>query len=296
MKKLMLLLPFIFLIGILFVNATIDCNITNPSTNSIINTGTQLNITYNASTSGNTANVTVALFAKSIAQSQNTSFYALIFNQSNISNRLHVNITFPSTNPVLGDASDYSFFATCYENATAAGATADQVTNSSIISSVQLDRTSPSVATGITFTNPVGASGTITASITRGNTNRCFLRFGGPSVSRTAMTLSGSTCTFTVTSNNPPNSDYSTFVETDDNSNSTLSAVQYITIRGTKSDGGGLFGGTLVTTGDSSSSGQSAIGGSSSNPFLPNQGFKFDEKTGAVIIIALLAYLYFKKK
>lgn len=289
MKKPMYILAVLlaFLLMAVSAHATIGCNITNPSSGSVINVGTQLNITYNASVAGSTANVTVALFAKS-SQSLNTTF-TRVFNQSNISNLLHVNITFPSNATVqLGDAADYSFFATCYENATAAGASADQVTNSSIITNVQVDRSSPTAPSAITFTNPVSADQTITTTISRSNTNRCFIRFGG--ASNTPMTLSGSTCTFTVQSDSPPNSDYQAFLVTDDNSNSTLSTIQYITVRASTSDGGGGFNGGIITV-PSNSNSQSVLGGTSSNPFAP----KKKDNTG-LIVITILMVLYLANK
>lgn len=290
MKKLILLLPLVFLLGIIFVSAIDDCNLTAPnSTNNVIRSGFMFNVTHNQTGDGTENNITVVIQAKS-ASTLNTS-YSVVINETNATNLRHLNVSLQGKF-VLGDSNDYVFRALCFWNGTGEGSK-----TSAEVSGVTLDRSKPQVATSITFTNPVKDTQTITATIDRNTTNKCFIKFGGHTVERRAMTLSGTTCTYTVGKNNPPNSDYDTYINTDDNTNTTDSGIQYVSIKAVSSDGGGLFGGSTFVTEGGDSSGQSVFGGgTSSNPFLPNQGFKLDDKTGALLIIGLLVFLYIKNK
>ena len=238
MKKLFLILP-LFLLSLFFVNAAgIDCNLSVPST---LGNLSVFNVTYNASIT--THNVSAFVEGRS-ATTRNSSF-SFIANNTNTSNRFHVNVTLQNE-VIAEDSDDWEFRATCYLNASGSETS---VTTSSTISNRLLDRHKPAPPTAITFTNPLEVDNTITATINRNLANRCFIRFGSPSTPRNAMTLSGSTCTFTVGRDNPINSDYQTFIEADDRTNSTLSNVQSVTIRAVSSDGGGLFGGGTITTG-----------------------------------------------
>ncbi len=273
MKKLMFLIPFIFLLSIFFVNA--DCNLTSTS----IGNRTALNVSINTSGGDNILSATASFWATS-ASTRNSS--ELIGNVSNTSNRLHVNYTFPDS-MILEDSNDYTVWATCYLNSSQATIDNVKVENSTILTSVLFDRTKPAVPTGITYTNPVKDGNTIKATINLELANRCWIRFGGQNTERKAMTLSGSTCTFTAGVNNPPNSDYQAYISADDRTNETLSSVQNVIIRAVQSDGGGLFGDTLVSQTDSFGKGK--------QPFS-----KFDNKSIAVILILILLFLYFKNK
>ncbi len=285
MKKIISIL-LMFLMSLLlanFANAAFSCNVSSQQS---INEGT--NISIAVSTGMGTAYYG-EIYMYSAGQTQNTSTTTLIANVTN-STLSTLNFTMPSFDAlILQDGSDYTVGVIVWNGTdTTKGQSDANRTGCTNISSRTLDRTKPSVPTSIVFTNPLKDTNTITATINRSAANRCFVRFGGPSVERRAMTLSGSTCTFTVGQNNPPNSDYQAYVEADDRTNATLSVIQYITIRAVQSDGGGLFGGTLVTTQDQN--GQSALGGSS-NPFAPKKN-----NTQTIIIIAIIVYFVFLRK
>ena len=157
---------------------------------------------------------------------------------------------------------------------------------------VIVDQNNPVAPTAVTFSNPVEADETITATIDRDNANRCFIRFGSQGAPRNAMTLSGTTCTFTVTANNPPNSAYQAFVTADDNGADAeaLSTAQNIEITATKNDGGGLFGAGATLTMPKDNSIQSALG-LSKNPFSPKQ-----KQNALLIVIVIIAIILMRKK
>lgn len=247
MKKAIFLLPLMFILSLFLVNAAIDCNLTMPST---VGIGTVLNASFNTSEDGSTRNVTVAFEARSTSQTQNSTF-SVIANVTNGSQK-YANQTWLSTFDVQ-EGNDYTFRATCYLNGSGTADAAQFVTVSSSVTNVRVDYRATAAPTAITFSNPVGATQRITATIDRANANRCFIQFGGPGVERRAMTLSGSTCTFTVQANSPPDSDYQTFVIADDRTNSTSAARVDVTIRAAgsaqsalllkkKPQQGGLFG------------------------------------------------------
>ena len=289
MKKITLILPLMFLMSLLFAsfaNAAFGCNVSSQTS---INQGT--NISIAVSTGMGTAYY-AEIYMYSAGQTQNTSTTALIANVTN-STLSALNFTMPSFNTlILQDGSDYTIGAIVWNGTDNTKGQSDaNRTGCTNVTSRNLDRTKPSVPNSIVFTNPVKDTNTITATINRSDSNRCFVRFGGPSTSRFAMTLSGSTCTFTVGQNNPPNSDYETYVEADDQTNATLSALQYVTIRAVASDGGGLFGGATLQL-PPGQTGQSLIGGTT-NPFAPKK-----DNTGTIVVVLIVAYLIFggKKK
>ena len=291
MNKKLLLIPLFFIFSLFFVNAGIDCNLSIPNTNRIGN-NTILNITFNVSADGSTGNMTVDVQAQS-ASTRNSTYANIDLNGTgNTSQLRHFNITFRNA-IVLEDSNDYSFRAFCYMNNTQAFGTNEYGGVSSAVADVLVDRHRPAPVAAITFTNPVKTDNTITATLNRELANRCWIRFGGPLVPRRAMTLSGSTCTFTVGRDNPPNSDYPAFIESDDRTNVTLSTQQSITILGSTSDGGGILSGATIEI-PQSKGGQSILKGQQSNPFAP----KKQDKDNWVIwaVGAFLVFLYFKGK
>src|SRR3990167_4377241 len=110
MKKAFLILPFVFLLSLLAVNAGIDCNLSMPTT---VGVGTVLNASFNTSMDGSTRNVTVLFEARSTAQTQNST-YSVIANVTNMSQR-YANATWLAAFDVQ-EGNDYSFRATCYLN------------------------------------------------------------------------------------------------------------------------------------------------------------------------------------
>ena len=275
MKKEKSILLFLALMIVLSLGVGAVNTATINTGNRIDGKQTDFNITFiGVADSTTLVNCSLSMISSSTANSS----VGLLFNLSNasatIGNGSTINYTL-AVGDILEDARDYTATATCWNSST--------IPFTATASNLLVDRGTPSPATAVTFTNPIATDGTITATVIGANTTACFIRFGGTSVERRAMTLSGSTCTFTVGMNSPPNSDYQTFIEASDGTNTSLSTAQNVIIRAVTSDGGGLFGGTLVTT-----SGQS-VGG---NPFLP----KKNDKLGLGFVLIIIGYLYYKNK
>ena len=288
MKK-TIILPIIFLFGLLFfVNAGIDCNFTSPT---YITNGTVLNVSYNTTGMTSIINITVAFEAKS-ASTRNSS-YSLIGNVTNTSNQRHVNFTMPSSTAVLEDSNDYVVRASCILNAS--GATSHNGVSSES-SAVILDRTNPAPPTGITFTNPVTDTKTITATINLELANACIIKFGG---NRISMTRSSTTCTYTAQrgKSSPADGDYQFSVIASDGTNETASGEQSVTIDADQNGDGGWLGGGLQYTPSANQGLQGALGGGSSNPFAPKPtGLKSIPPIGWVIIAIVAVMLFGNQK
>lgn len=239
-KQVSILVLFIMIMvaASMYTYAAIDCNLTVPT---VVGNLSQINVSVN--TTG-TVTTSAAFFAYS-SLTRNSSTATMLANVTNSSRTLAVNLTF-GNNIILEDSNDYSVYAICYNNGTGTNGALESTT-SATTTGITFDRTKPTPPTAITFTNPVKSGDTITATIDRANANRCYIQFGGTNTPLLAMTLSGSTCTYTVSSNNPPNSAYNTFFVANDRTNSTTSSLNYVTVQSTTS-GGGTLSGTL--TGD----------------------------------------------
>jgi len=274
-----------FLLSLFYVNASIDCNLTVPTS---IGNLSVLNATFNTSADGSTGNVSVFFEGRS-ASVRNSSF-SFVANITNTSNLRHVNLTLPNS-AILEDSDDWEFRATCYANASSSTITiAENVATSSTITGRLLDRTDPSSPTSITFTNPVKVDDTITATITRDTANRCYIRFGSSNAPRKAMTLSGSTCTYTVSRENPPNGAYAVFIEADDRTNSTPTNQQNVEILSATSDGGGILSGAQIQL--PQSTGIQGAFGASTNPFLAKANNMLSSNPIVVILVlGLLIYI-----
>src|SRR3990167_3138370 len=257
-------------------------------------------LTLNTATWTEGAVVNISTKSSNYASLVNMSYITLRYSASNTRNSTSLNlINITNTTATNFDLGYANFTVTLAQQllddtnlgsvtgvSTGVGA-ADAVALSA--TTVTVDLSNPTAPTAVTFSNPVEADETITATINRQDSNRCFVRFGSSGAPRQAMTLSGSTCTFTVTSNNPPNSAYQAFVTADDNGADAeaLSAAQNIEITATRSDGGGLFGDGAQITLPNDNSVQSALG-LSSNPFAPK-----DKKMVFLIIVIIVAIIYF---
>jgi len=158
---------------------------------------------------------------------------------------------------------------------------------------VTIDQTDPSAPTSITYTNPVDDGDTLTSTIDRDNANRCWVKFGGnPKV---AMTLSGSTCTYTVTNGIPVNSIYETVFSADDGTDAEAVAA-IVTVQITATPNGGLVigGGEAVISVDADGNPTNSAIGFNSNPFNPKQ--KQNNALVVAIVGAFVLYMVFKKK
>ena len=288
-KKLLFVVYLALLFGIMNIsaNAALTCGFQAPSASgSSLGNLSLINVSYSDSgaTTPTRASYTVSVNISS-PSTRNSSSVSSIFDIANTTGGtmaalFSVNSSFPNS-IIVEDSTDYTLACSCRNNT-------DAVNCNATLTSTLVDRTSPSPPTAITFTNPLQDGNTITATIDRTLANRCWILFGGAGVPRRAMTLSGSTCTFTVAKDTPPNSDYQTFVQADDRTNTTNSAVQSITIRGTPSGGGGLYGANIEID---NSQGQSVIGGQS-NPFAP----KKNNDVFVWAVLAFVAFLLFKGK
>lgn len=277
-----LLIGLLFLMSILSVSASPALTL-----NTLTWTNSAINISTKSANDDSQVNMSYITLRYSASNTRNNT----VFNLINISNTTatnfdlgYANFTFGSSF-VMDDTSSGSVTGVSTGVGDADGVALGATT-------VTIDQTNPTAPTAITFSNPVEDGETITATINRDDSNRCFIRFGGNTVPRLAMTLSGSTCTYTVTRNNPPNSDYQAYVSADDagTDSEAISSVQSITISAVKSDGGGLFGAGAQITFPNDNSVQSALG-VSNNPFAP----KNDKKTIAIVLIIILV-LYLRNK
>src|SRR3990167_2546930 len=288
MKKTILLpIMLLFLIfGVTSVSAAFNCGFQVPASGGTIGNRSLINVSFSGdNTYGQNATINISVSMISVSTRNNTLATGII---TNLTNHTATSINMTLNNSfAFDDSNDYTLNCECYAGNQTASCNSTRT-------SITLDRTSPAPLTGITFTNPVLADNTITATINLELANRCWVRFGGPSVARRAMTLSGSTCTFTASKDNPPNSDYETYLEADDGTNATLTTLQYITIRASQSDGGGILSGATIQL-PPSKGGQSLLGGGSSkNPFAPQN--KGNNGIIVIAIIVLLIYLRNNKK
>lgn len=277
MKKIILIL-LIFLMSILPAYS-MTCAFVIPTTGGFLTNLSRINVSF--SNPGTTeATITVNVTAAS-ASTRNTS-NALIFRRANesgasISADLSINSSIPQS-AIIEDANNYVLTCSCL-NSTATTACDATVTD------ILIDQNLPYVPTGVTYTSPVRDTNTITTTIDLAYANRCFIKFGGNP--RVLMSISGSTCTYTATrgTNNPPDGDYRFVVIADDLSNSTPTLSNVVTIDADQSGDSGYLSNTQVTV--PSGSPVTSAGGAFSN--LGNNKI-------AVLIILVLAFLYFKNK
>ena|SRR3990167_6321145 len=278
MKKTILISLLVFLLSLFFVYADeLTCTLLAPTTGSSVGNLSVFNLSF----AGGTNNATVTgYFNASSASTRNSSAGTLLWSLANLT-AIHtlngsINITI-NKSMIFEDSDDVVVEA-------AVETSVGRVDCGSTATGVLVDRTMPAPPTGITYTNPLVVDNTITATINRELANQCFIRFGSSNAPRKAMALSSSTCTFTVARDNPPNSDYQTFISASDRTNETLSTVQNVVIRAVTSDGGGVLGGTLVKT-------PSGVSAQSVFPTLDAKN-----KQVLAIVLLLLAFLYFKNK
>lgn len=249
------------------------------------NSGTLINFSVKTANDGSLVNISnLAVFASSSSTRNSTSF--LVYNISNTTatngDLGYLNFTLgPNIHSQLENAIDF----TVTTKTTGVG-DSDAVTSTT--SNVFIVANTVAAPTSITFSNPIEDTNTITATIVRANANQCYIRFGSPSAPRTSMTLSGTTCTYTASRDNPPNGAYQSYFEAFDGNTAVLSAMQNVEINIVKSDGGSLFYGTqlkLPQTGDSS------------NPFAPQSKLKTLLSNPIVIIaIVLIGIGLYNKK
>ena len=288
MKKSGLIVLTILLFSLLAFSAySITCGFQNPTpaASGTLSGSDIINVSF--ADPASTSLINVSVFLQSAAISRNTTLSTL-FNYTNVTQGtgVYVNGTFYDAY-AFDDANDYTLSCSCQNATTTVACNATRA--------VTVDRTNPAAPTAITFTNPVKATNTITATIDRVNANRCFVKFGGNP--KQAMTLSGSTCTYTVQSNTPPNADYDLVVSADDRTDTeAVAAKRYISIMSTVNGDGAWLGGALEAA-QNQDTGQSILGGGSSNPFAPKPtGLKAIPPIGWVVIAIILVAMFWNKK
>lgn len=220
---------FVLLLGGLGVNATIDCNLTTPSS-SVTTVGSLTNITasYNAS-DGSWDKIFVAFEAKS-TETVNSS-YSLIANVSNISNLKFTNFTIKD-NVILLEGCSYTWRATCTgTTGGAANGGSSNTTTSSEVTSVCVDRGHTPKINGLTVLQNSSLTSKA-ASICFGliNTTRYEFRETGnlPVVITITSSLTNTSKCHTVTPRD--NSGY--FVRAFDGINTTNSVTASYTLQG----------------------------------------------------------------
>lgn len=286
MKKIISLISLIFFLNIFSVYS-LNCGFERPASSfSSLGNNTLINVSYsNAGITEATIRVDVNISSPS---TRNSSSLTSIFSISNttggsLSAPFSVNSSFPN-GVIIEDSNDYTIACSCTNSTTS-------VNCNSTRTSMTVDRLLPAPPSSITFSNPLKAGDTITMTINRGLANSCFVLFGGTGVSRTPMTLSGSTCTYTVQANSPSNGDYQTYFSASDKLNETLSNLNYVTVSASGSGGDGILTGEIPLP--SSQKGQSILGGQQTNPFVPQ---KKNDNWGMWAVVGFLVFLYFKGK
>lgn len=289
MKKL-IILPLLILALILGANsvfAVFNCGIQTPSSNTYIGNRTLINITFSGdNTYGQNAtfNATATLFS---LLSRNSSAVNIIKNITNHT-ATSINMTF-NNSFVFDDANSYTLNCRCFAGNQSAAC-------NSTVTGLVIDRTKPAAVTAVTFTNPVTDTKTITATMNINLARKCWIKLGG---NRIAMTLSGSTCTYTATrgASSPPDGDYQMSIIADDFTNETASAEQSVTIDADQNGDGGWLGGGLQYTPSANQGLQGALGGGSPNPFAPKPtGLKSIPPLGWVVIAIAAVMLFGNNK
>ena len=273
------ILIFLIFLFSLFQAYGLTCGFAGPATGSTLYNYTRINVSYEPETGDNVTHLFLNFSSPSTRNSTNKLTITARNGSADLSSSINTSLT---GNIILEDSNDYT--VTAFVSNTTANVTCN-ATRTFIV-----DRSTPTLATGITFTNPVQDGNTITATINRANTNRCWVLFGGNA--RTAMTISGSTCTYTASrgSQSPADGVYDFKIQADDRTNITNTASQYVTIDADQSDGGGLFGDALIVPQNSFKK-QSAF----ENPFTSTKKTKNDSWI-IWAVVGFLAYLIFKKK
>lgn len=297
MKKLIFIIPFIFLLS-LFSASAINCAFITPAANgATLQAGSIINITFSNGGLATTDEIISLIINASSPSTRNSSALTrIIANQSNLTGAVlmassSINLSLPVQSfDWIEDSNDYTLTASV-ENSTA------RVDCNATRTSVILDRTTPSIATGITYTSPVRDTNTITATINAVNSNRCYIKFGGNPL--TLMTRSGtnnSLCTYTAArgTNNPADGDYPFIIKADDRSNSTDTSIRYVTIDADQSGDSGYLSNAVVQVVQTSDGRQSILGGGQANPFLPKK--KNNDNMIILMVVVFLAFLYLRKK
>ena len=214
-KNKLLVIPFValfaMLLGVLGASAAIDCNLTVPASNGVIQSNTQLNVTYNVSP-GMTNNVSVAFEAKAVNTVITSSYlnvnssYVVIANVTNISNLRHTNLTF-SDKYAFADGT-YTFRATCILNASTSSG--GQHTGISSEVTAVIDRTTPTCV----FDSALKSSYTYAPNqkwlVTCANAVSATLQFGSNSLLTMSKVVDA--CSFTGDKGKVPQSAYSTLI------------------------------------------------------------------------------------
>lgn len=152
----------LLLLGVVGVNAGIDCNITSVTT---INQNTVLNVSYNVSADASTGNTTVLFELRDTTNHINSS-YSVIGNVSNTTGQRWTNMTFVNS-IIFPDADNADLRATCYQNASSV---LIETATATAISSIVVDRSAPIVqglsspATGVSTNLYTATFGVVNSS------------------------------------------------------------------------------------------------------------------------------------
>ena len=243
MKKIILLMALFSLVlfyGVSAASADLDCNITVPS---IVNVGTVINITHNA-TGGDLTAVAAQIWGMST--STVNSSYKSIINVTNTTGQLWINWTVPDAQKiVLEDAADWKFNATCYvpgdgDNISAAGEVTSKI----------LDRSKPTAPSNIHPTSTTSNTNEFGGTVIGENTTACTLYFSStlnPGASSYTMSHSGDECKLTLS--DLSTGDYTFYIQASDGSNTSGSSSS-VTL--SVPQAGGAGGGGDTTTDDTS--------------------------------------------
>ena len=232
-KVLLFPVALIMLIVLALNSYAFDCNVSSSPTT--LNRGTLINISVSGGSAVPTdiTNFYAEIYGSSASTANST--LVLLANLSNETNPTGVNWTLPTdaTSFVLEDNNDYVIRAIVWNGTvnTQVNAVVNK-TPCTNVTSITIDRTSPTIPTAIaptgTLTN--STTQTISATVNAANTTGCTLTFVGnnPGGTRYAMTHSGNTCTQAFT--NLPQAVFIYTITASDGTNTSLTAEQQFRI------------------------------------------------------------------
>lgn len=226
MKKIMFLMTIMSMLILLMtgnVNATQACEIIEPDTGDPVRDGTIFNVSFSGFT-----NVSVSVYINiSSSSTANSSTSTLFVLTNKTTNGAVPNTTNASLGSTIAVEDAQNYQVTAYaDNGTTIG---QRITCTGTATNVIFDRTVPNVPTTSHTAGQVFGATTLTYNVIGANTTGCRISFGRvgqfTGSNTYAMTHSGNTCTYAITSGNPPDGVYDVQVRASDGSNTSVSSV-----------------------------------------------------------------------
>lgn len=223
--KILMLLVAMF---VFYLALALNANAVAPTLTLITTTwgtDTMINVTFTGAGSPNGTNITHLGISFSATNTANSTASLVC----NITNNTATNFMGGSANCSFGNHIVLEDSSIGYATAITLGTGGNNLSNGVTMTStsVIVDREKPTQPTtshkdGDSF----GGGSTVTYTVTDSQTTECRISFGRPQYygsTTYAMTYSGSTCTYIVSSGNPPDNTYDVYATASDGLNSTIS-------------------------------------------------------------------------